>query len=127
VGRRGKLALQGPLGAGKTTLLRAMARAMALSDPIDSPTFSLLHVYGTPPAVYHFDFYRIESEEEVFDLGYEEYFYQQEAAVWVEWPEQVAALLPPPFYWLAIEVPSPGYRDYLLYPPESYPKKTTHE
>ena len=87
--------LEGGMGAGKTTLVKALCDEMGVEDVVASPSFALINVYcdreGNP--VYHFDFYRIESLEEAFDLGYDEYFYSGNLCL-VEWPEKIAPLIP---------------------------------
>ncbi len=92
---RDVVALQGGLGAGKTTLARAILRA-ASGDPaliVPSPTFTLAEVYDTPRGVFwHFDLYRLEEPEQVFELGWEEA--RAEGVALVEWAERLGALLP---------------------------------
>jgi tRNA threonylcarbamoyladenosine biosynthesis protein TsaE len=87
--------LKGDLGAGKTTLARAIIRAGA-NDPdliVPSPTFTLVEVYETPRGAYwHFDLYRLEAAEQVYELGWEEAL--AEGIVLVEWPERLGGLLP---------------------------------
>ncbi len=87
--------LKGELGAGKTTLARAILRAAA-DDPaliVPSPTFTLVEVYETPQGIYwHFDLYRLETPEQVFELGWEEA--RAEGIVLLEWPERLGPLLP---------------------------------
>jgi tRNA threonylcarbamoyladenosine biosynthesis protein TsaE len=87
--------LKGDLGAGKTTLARAIIRAGA-DDPdliVPSPTFTLVEVYETPRGAYwHFDLYRLEAAEQVYELGWEEAL--AEGIVLVEWPERLGGLLP---------------------------------
>lgn len=89
------VALKGDLGAGKTTLARAIIRAAA-GDPdliVPSPTFTLVETYDTPRGTYwHFDLYRLETPEQVFELGWEEAL--AEGIVLLEWPERLDALLP---------------------------------
>lgn len=89
------VALRGDLGAGKTTLARAILRAAA-NDPaliVPSPTFTLVEVYETPLGTYwHFDLYRLEAPEQVFELGWEEA--RAEGIVLIEWPERLGPLLP---------------------------------
>lgn len=94
VGNR-NLLFYGQMGVGKTTLIKEICQQLGVLDPISSPTFSLVNEYQTSKnkKVFHFDFYRIEAEEEAFDLGIEEYF---DTGAWclVEWPENIENLLP---------------------------------
>ena len=117
IGTHGKLALQGTLGAGKTTLLKALGTEMGLHEQIDSPTFTIVQIYGHPPQVYHIDCYRLEQPEELFELGFEDFFYDTQAAVWLEWPERIAAYLTDHFHWLHIQVREDERRDYQLFSP----------
>lgn len=84
----------GEMGAGKTTLIKAICQRLGVTDVMSSPTFALVNAYTSPHGtVYHFDFYRIKSEQEAFDLGYEEYFYSGNYC-FVEWPDKIPNLLP---------------------------------
>ncbi len=84
----------GEMGAGKTTLIKAICTQLGVVDDTSSPTFSIVNEYTSPHGpIYHFDFYRIRSEREAFDLGYEDYFYSDRYCL-VEWPEKIAGLLP---------------------------------
>ena len=84
----------GEMGAGKTTLIKAICEELGVEDQASSPTFSIVNEYATAKGpVYHFDFYRIKSEQEAMDLGYEEYFYSGHAC-FVEWPELIPSLIP---------------------------------
>ena len=86
--------LRGGMGAGKTTLVSRIAALLGAEDTVTSPTFALVNQYeGSECRIYHFDFYRIDRIEEVFDLGYEEYFYSGDLCL-VEWPEKIEPLLP---------------------------------
>lgn len=89
------VAFYGDMGVGKTTFIKALCNEMDVIDTVSSPTFSLVNEYRTKKAnsVYHFDFYRINSIEEVYDLGYEEYFYSGNLC-FIEWPELIEELLP---------------------------------
>ena len=80
---RNIVAFCGPMGAGKTTLISAIMEHLGSEDSVTSPTFALVNQYMTAAgdAVYHFDFYRINRIEEVFDMGYEEYFYSGDYAL----------------------------------------------
>ena len=92
---RDVVALQGGLGVGKTTLARAILRA-ASGDPaliVPSPTFTLVEIYDTPMGVFwHFDLYRLEEPEQVFELGWEEA--RVDGMALVEWAERLGTLLP---------------------------------
>ena len=87
-------ALYGEMGAGKTTLIKSFCKQLNVDENVSSPTFSILNEYlrknGEP--VYHFDFYRIKSEAEAFDLGYENFFYTPQYC-FVEWSEKIPHLL----------------------------------
>ncbi|MFP4467617.1 MAG: tRNA (adenosine(37)-N6)-threonylcarbamoyltransferase complex ATPase subunit type 1 TsaE [Bacteroidales bacterium] len=85
----------GPMGVGKTTFIQAICRVLEATDQASSPTFSIVNHYMTSAgdSLYHFDFYRINSMEEAFDLGYEDYFYSGNYC-FIEWPEKVETLLP---------------------------------
>ena len=86
--------LRGGMGAGKTTLVSRIAALLGAEDAVTSPTFALVNQYeGTEQRIYHFDFYRIDNIEEVFDLGYEEYFYSGDLCLG-EWPEKIEPLIP---------------------------------
>ena len=88
-------AFYGKMGAGKTTFIKAICEVFGVDDVITSPTFAIVNEYtaasGTP--IYHFDFYRIKKIEEVYDMGYEDYFYSNNLC-FLEWPELIENLLP---------------------------------
>lgn len=87
-------AFYGEMGAGKTTFIRALCDVMGVKDVVNSPTFSIVNEYLTSgSSVYHFDFYRIKSIQEAWDMGHEEYFYSG-AYCFIEWPEKIENLLP---------------------------------
>lgn len=98
-------AFYGPMGAGKTTFIKALCRHLEVSDLVSSPSFPIVNHYESDHGedVYHFDFYRINSQEEVYDLGYEDYFYSG-SYCFIEWPEKVEALLPPGIVCVYIEL-----------------------
>lgn len=85
----------GEMGSGKTTLIKEIVKQMGVEDTVNSPTFSLVNEYHTQKGeiIYHFDFYRIEHEEEALDIGIEEYFYSNNWC-FIEWPNKVENLLP---------------------------------
>ncbi len=109
-GERRVFLFYGEMGAGKTTLIKAMCARLGVDDATSSPTFAIVNEYTSPQSpVYHFDFYRIKSEREAFDLGYEDYFYSDRYC-FVEWPEKIAGLLPPDAISVRIAVQPDGSR-----------------
>ena len=88
-------AFYGHMGAGKTTFIKAICEELGVDDVVTSPTFAIVNEYtaadGIP--IYHFDFYRIKKLEEVYDMGYEDYFYSG-ALCFIEWPELIEEILP---------------------------------
>lgn len=95
MGDRTVFALYGSMGAGKTTFTKAICQVLGVEDSISSPTFAIVNEYRSASGelIYHFDFYRIRKLEEVYDMGYEDYFYSG-ALCFVEWPELIEELLP---------------------------------
>ncbi|HXK99973.1 MAG: tRNA (adenosine(37)-N6)-threonylcarbamoyltransferase complex ATPase subunit type 1 TsaE [Dysgonamonadaceae bacterium] len=89
-------AFYGEMGTGKTTFIKAVCEEMGVCEIVTSPTFAIINEYHTDKGevVYHFDFYRIDKLEEVFDFGCEDYFYSGNVC-FIEWPELVEPLLPP--------------------------------
>tara|TARA_R110002124_G_scaffold138576_6_gene302241 strand:+ start:189102 stop:189509 length:408 start_codon:yes stop_codon:yes gene_type:complete len=88
------LLFYGEMGVGKTTLIKELAKKLGVTDMISSPTFSIVNEYRlVDDKLYHFDFYRLNTEEEALDIGVEDYFY---SGHWnfIEWPEKVKNLLP---------------------------------
>lgn len=88
-------AFYGKMGAGKTTFIKAVCEALGVKDVINSPTFAIVNEYlaGNGEPIYHFDFYRIKKEQEVLDIGYEDYIYS-DCLCFMEWPELIEDLLP---------------------------------
>ena len=84
-----------PMGAGKTTFIKAVCEELGVTDVITSPTFAIVNEYtdGKGQPIYHFDFYRIKKLEEVYDMGYEDYFFSG-ALCLMEWPELIEDILP---------------------------------
>ena len=97
-------AFYGKMGAGKTTFVKAICGELGVEDVITSPTFAIINEYSIDnhdvqrstfnvQRIYHFDFYRIKKLEEVYDMGYEDYFYSG-ALCFIEWPELIEEILP---------------------------------
>ena len=100
IGHHRVFAFYGSMGAGKTTFVKAICEELGVDDVITSPTFAIINEYALDTellpdvsSVYHFDFYRIKKLEEVYDMGYEDYFYSG-ALCFIEWPELIEELLP---------------------------------
>ena len=113
IGERRVFAFYGKMGAGKTTFVKAICEELGVQDVITSPTFAIVNEYETPSnspclggdqksslsredlggSIYHFDFYRIKKLEEVYDMGFEDYFYSG-ALCFIEWPELIEDILP---------------------------------
>lgn len=109
-----KFALFGDLGSGKTAIVKAFAAHLGIEEYIDSPTFTIMNVYEAETDFVHFDLYRLEDAEEIFDLGYEEYFYGEEY-VFVEWAEKLGSMLPDFFMQIWINVdPSTQKRTFKI-------------
>lgn len=105
-------AFYGKMGAGKTTFIKALCKALGVEDEVNSPTFAIVNEYrseSTAELIYHFDFYRIKKVEEVYDLGYEDYFYSG-ALCFIEWPELIEELLPDDTKKISIEENNDGER-----------------
>src|SRR6185437_3854058 len=101
----------GDMGAGKTTLIKSLCEHLGTTEPVTSPTFSIVNEYvGKNSKIYHFDFYRLKNQTEALDLGYEEYFYS-DAWCFIEWPEKIPGLLPPHYIKINIQVSSDGARE----------------
>ncbi len=88
-------AFYGNMGAGKTTFIKAVCEELGVTDVVTSPTFAIVNEYTAADGgrIFHFDFYRIKKLEEVYDMGYEDYFYS-DALCFIEWPELIDEVLP---------------------------------
>jgi len=95
-GERRIFAFYGSMGAGKTTFITELCAELEVDDIVNSPTFTIVNEYKTRTGrqVFHFDFYRIEKLQEVFDMGFEEYMYDSDGICLMEWPEKIEELLP---------------------------------
>lgn len=104
-------AFYGKMGAGKTTFIKALCEVLGVEDVITSPTFAIINEYtdGNGEPIYHFDFYRIKKLEEVYDMGYEDYFYSGNLCL-LEWPELIEEILPENVVKVTIEEQADGTR-----------------
>lgn len=84
--------LTGELGAGKTTLVKWLSKALGAEDTVSSPTFALVNEYGNEPRLYHMDLYRIKSQAELEEIGFEDYL-ESGKHVFIEWPEIADSVL----------------------------------
>lgn len=114
------VAFYGSMGAGKTTFIKALCEELGVTDTVTSPTFAIVNEYEIthaptvelvrePASIYHFDFYRIKRLEEVYDMGYEDYFYSPSLCL-IEWPELVEEVLPEDVLKVTITVQDNGER-----------------
>ena len=109
-------AFYGKMGAGKTTFIKAICEELGVNDVINSPTFAIVNEYRsdeTGELIYHLDFYRIKKLDEVYDMGYEDYFYSG-ALCFIEWPELVEEVLPGDAVKVTIEEVEDGTRSVRL-------------
>ena len=117
IGQHTVFAFYGKMGAGKTTFIKAICEELGVEDVITSPTFAIVNEYtvqsASAPTNYHFDFYRIKKLEEVYDMGYEDYFYSGDLC-FIEWPELIEELLPDDAIRVSIEENADGTRNVLF-------------
>ena len=109
-------AFYGKMGAGKTTFIKAICEELGVTDVINSPTFAIANEYRsdeTGELIYHFDFYLIKKLDEVYDMGYEDYFYSG-ALCFIEWPELIEEVLPGDAVKVIIEEVEDGTRSVRL-------------
>jgi len=102
----------GKMGSGKTTFIKALCEELGVDDVITSPTFAIVNEYRSSASgqlIYHFDFYRIKKLEEVYDMGYEDYFYSGSLCL-IEWPELIEELLPEDAVRVRIDEQADGSR-----------------
>jgi tRNA threonylcarbamoyladenosine biosynthesis protein TsaE len=116
IGDRSVFAFYGKMGAGKTTFIKAVCEELGVDDVITSPTFAIVNEYSLTShlspltsKIYHFDFYRIKKLEEVYDMGFEDYFYSGDLC-FIEWPELIEEVLPEDAVRVTIEALTDGSR-----------------
>ena len=101
----------GEMGAGKTTFIQALCRKLDVIEVVNSPTFTIINEYHTKNgnSIYHFDFFRIKKIEEVYDFGFEDYFYSGNYC-FIEWPELITDILPENAVLVKITIDQGGTR-----------------
>lgn len=99
------IAFDGAMGAGKTTFTQIILKAMGVEEVHGSPTYSLVNEYDSPMygKIFHFDLYRLNSEEEAYDIGIEEMIYSENIC-FIEWPTHISHLLPEDTVWIKIRL-----------------------
>ena len=108
-------AFYGNLGAGKTTLIQRICAALGVKKAVTSPTFTLVNEYeGASETMYHFDFYRIKTETEAYDIGVDEYFDSGDLCM-IEWPEKIDSLIPPRHFKISLKISQDQQREITLH------------
>ena len=95
------ICLRGDLGVGKTAFVQGLVKALGVEEPICSPTFTIINCYNGNMPIYHFDVYRIDDCDEMYEIGYEEYVYGDGISV-IEWPDKIKEILPEKRYDITI-------------------------
>jgi len=113
-------AFYGSMGAGKTTFIKSIVQALGSVSEVSSPTFALVNEYALPDdkLIFHFDFYRINNISEVYDMGYEEYFYSDDLCL-IEWPEKALEILPDDVLNIYIKVLTEQERRIIIEKPKA--------
>jgi len=97
------IALEGELGTGKTVFVKGVARGLQIPEHVTSPTFNIVHSYeGNGMTLHHFDVYRVNDEEELFEIGFEEYLYKGDISI-IEWADLIKNMMPENTIWIKIE------------------------
>ena len=107
------VAFFGPLGSGKTCLIQGICQGLNVANPVTSPCFVIINEYPGKIKVYHFDLYRLERIEELYELGYEEYFYGDGVCL-VEWAEKAKSLLPEKRIEIQLKILSEREREIII-------------
>ncbi len=105
--------LNGDLGVGKTAFVQGLAKALGVTEPISSPTFTIVNCYNASLPIYHFDVYRIDDCDEMYEIGYEEYVYGDGITI-IEWPEKIEPILPEKRYDISISKDFSQHEDFRL-------------
>ena len=103
--------LSGDLGVGKTVFVKGFTKALEVEGYISSPTFTILNIYNGKHEIYHFDMYRIEEVDELYNIGFDEYLFGDGISI-IEWPEKIEEALPKEAVWIKIEKDMAKGEDY---------------
>lgn len=107
--------LSGDLGAGKTTFTQCLAKSLGVTEPVTSPTFTLMNQYHSGKIkLYHFDMYRIEDIDEILETGLTEFFEQKDAVCIIEWAENIKSLLPKKLIKISIQKLGENKRKFVI-------------
>lgn len=108
------LLFYGDMGVGKTTLIKSLVKTLGSTDDVSSPTFSIVNEYdANGTSIFHFDFYRIEDEEEALNFGFEDYL-NTSNWVFIEWPERIQNLLPNDVNYIKIDYKNEAFRSLYI-------------
>ncbi|RKD23576.1 tRNA threonylcarbamoyladenosine biosynthesis protein TsaE [Caminicella sporogenes DSM 14501] len=119
--------LTGDLGAGKTTFTKSIARGLDVEEDVTSPTFTIINEYNGRLPVYHFDVYRINDIEEMYEIGFEEYFYGEGVCI-VEWASKIEEIIPNKHLWIEIRLgDNENSREFYFKPSSNHFKKILEE
>ncbi len=121
--------LQGEMGAGKSVLTRAAARGMGVEGPVPSPTFTILNIHdGCAMKLYHFDLYRLEGEDALYEMGLDEFIPARDGASLIEWPQMAAEAMPEDHLAIDIRYANDGMaREITLTPMGAFDGKRVEE
>jgi len=111
------LCLSGDLGAGKTTFSQYLCRALGVEGYVTSPTFNIINQYEGRYPIYHFDVYRIADEDEMYDIGFDEFLYGKGICL-IEWAGRIKNLIPEDAIWMTLTFTGPETRDVTIVGPE---------
>ena len=121
--------LEGEMGAGKSVLTRAAARGMGVNGPVPSPTFTILNIHdGREMKLYHFDLYRLEGEDALYEMGLDEFIPARDGASLIEWPQMAAEAMPGDHLAIDIRYANDGMaREITLTPMGAFDEKRVEE
>ena len=121
--------LQGEMGAGKSVLTRAAARGLGVEGPVPSPTFTILNIHdGRAMKLYHFDLYRLEGEDALYEMGLDEFIPARDGASLIEWPQMAAEAMPPDHLAIDIRYANDGMdREISLLPAGAFDQERIDE